>query len=92
MKLNLTDDDKEVELPENNYNIPIILLTVIIGFITNLLMSGNIYYAFGAAFGGFIIAGIIGLIASFFTKKWIYVFAIVWLIGFFAGISDHLKR
>jgi uncharacterized membrane protein YccC len=54
-------------------------------------MSGNMYYALGSALGGFIISGIIGLIASFFTKKWIYVFAIVWLIGLFAGICQHLK-
>jgi hypothetical protein len=91
MKLNLTDDDKEVELPENNYNIPILIFCTGLGFIANLLMSGNMYYALGSAVGGLIISGIIGLIASFFTKLWIYVFLFVWILGFLGGIVEYFK-
>lgn len=81
MKLNLTDDDKDVELPENNYNIPILILCTAIVFIANLLMSGNMYYALGSAVGSLIISGLVGLIASFFTKKWIIAFVVVTLLG-----------
>jgi len=88
MKLNLTED-KPVELPENEYGIPILVFCAAVGFIVNFLLSGNRYYAMGAAVGSIIFPGIITMIGLFFTKKWSIVFAVAWVILFLMSIAGQ---
>lgn len=82
MKLNLTDDKKGVEFPNNEYAIPILLFCTATAFMVNFLLSGNPYYAMGAAIGSLIPPVIVTLFASFLTKKWSTVFGITWIMFF----------
>jgi hypothetical protein len=91
MKLNLTED-KPVELPENENGIPILVGCTAIGFIVNFLLSGNPYYAMGAAVGSIIFPGIVTLIGLFFTKKWSIVFPVAWIILFLMSIAGQFVK
>jgi len=92
MKLNLTDDEKGVELPENEYGIPILIGCTAVSFIINFLLSGNPYYAMGSAVGAIILPGLITLISLFFTRKWSLVFGISWLIIFGGSMLGQFTR
>lgn len=92
-KLNLTDDEKpSLELPQNEYGIPIILFCTAVGFIVNFLLSGNPYYATGATIGSIILPGIITLVSLFFTKKWSYVFGIAWILLFMMWLAGQVLQ